>query len=399
MSNKLIRTVLLTDLEVGTRNQIIGIDIAIVGLLEGNLNKYASTNFTVAPYQKYFLLPGTSVPRVKLQNLSIESGIKTVRDVSSADVCFYSSNTLGKLSHTEYQYAMPKEQFELAVEEAKQNGTDDYILNRIAMALSLIETDVVACDWATRNFLAKGSIELEALYTKSKMSTSYIRDRYHMIESENCELVESIISGNVKLVHEKELLANLNGDDALVITSAEYAQITNMFKSSDHDNHVLAMEIMANCNYRESMYYLLRAFKDFHQQMSNQRAKNHVNFKSLVSFLNIGKASYNWSLSAMQIIHFLKDKNLLTLELVSKTIADYTDEIKSSSSLDYNPIQIKSFTLSEELLTYFNTNYTNTILPDFEPVVVEPVAEEEVVEEVEEENLTPPTKDQEFIWS
>lgn len=397
MSNKLIRTVLLTNLETGSREQIIGIDIAIVGLLEGNLNKYASTDFTVAPYQKYFLLPGTSVPRVKLQNLSVESGIKTVRDVSSADVCFYSGNTLGKLSHSEYYYAMPKAQFELAVEEAKQNGTDEYILNRIAMALSLVEVDAVACDWNTRNFLASGSDALGTSYQLSKMSTSYIRDRYHMIESENCELVESIISGNVKLVHEKELLANLNGDDALVITSVEYEQITNMFRSSDHDNHVLAMEIMANCNYRESMYYLLRAFKDFNQQMSNQRAKNHVNFKSLVSFLNIGTASYNWSLSAMQIINCLKDKNLLTLELVSKAIADYTEEIKSHSCLDYSPIQLKSFTLSEELLAYFNTNYINTIVPDFEPVVVEPVAEEEVVTEVED--LTPPTKDQEFIWS
>lgn len=394
MSNKLIRSVLLTNLETGSREQIVGIDIAIVGLLEGGLNQYATTGFSITPYQKYFLLPGTAVPRVKLQNLSVDSGIKTVRDINSADVCFYSANTLNKLSHTEYQYAIPKAQLELAVEEAKYNGTDDYILNRIATALTLVEADVLACDWNSRNFLIQGSTGLKRLFHDSKISSSHIRDRYHMVESENCDLIDKIISGSVKLVHEKELLANLNGDDALVITQTEFDQITSMFKSSDQDNHVLAMEIMANCNYQESMYYLLRAFKDFHQQMSNQRAKNHVNFKSLVSFLNIGSASYNWSLGAMQIVNLLKDKSLLTLELVNKVIEDYTQEIKNFSSLEKNPIIIKSFTLSEELLAYFNTNYTNSIVQDFEPVVVEPIAEEAVVEE-----LTSSSKDQDFIWS
>lgn len=394
MSNKLIRSILLTNLETGSREQIVGIDIAIVGLLEGGLKKYATTDFSITPYQKYFLLPGTSVPRVKLQNLSIDSGIKTVRDAASADVCFYSDNTLNKLSHTEYQYAIPKPQFELAVEQAKHNGTDDYILNRIAMALSLIESDVVACDWNSRNFLAQGSPELKKLFHDSKISSSHIRDRYHMVESENCDLVDKILSGSVKLVHEKELLANLNGDDALVITQTEFDQITSMFRSSDLDNHVLAMEIMANCNYQESMYYLLRAFKDFHSQMSNQRAKNHVNFKSLVSYLNIGSASYNWSLAAMQIVNLLKDKGLLTLELVNKVIEDYTQEIKNFSPVKDNPIIIKSFTLSEELLAYFNTNYTNSIVQDFVPAVVEEVVAEEAIEEV-----TSPSKDQDFIWS
>lgn len=394
MSNKLMRSVLLTNLETGSREQIVGIDIAIVGLLEGGLNQYATTGFSITPYQKYFLLPGTAVPRVKLQNLSVDSGIKTVRDINSADVCFYSANTLNKLSHTEYQYAIPKAQLELAVEEAKYNGTDDYILNRIATALTLVEADVLACDWNSRNFLIQGSTGLKRLFHDSKISSSHIRDRYHMVESENCDLIDKIISGSVKLVHEKELLANLNGDDALVITQTEFDQITSMFKSSDQDNHILAMEIMANCNYQESMYYLLKAFKDFHQQMSNQRAKNHVNFKSLVSFLNIGSASYNWSLGAMQIVNLLKDKSLLTLELVNKVIEDYTQEIKNFSSLEKNPIIIKSFTLSEELLAYFNTNYTNSIVQDFEPVVVEPIAEEAVVEE-----LTSSSKDQDFIWS
>lgn len=388
-----MRSVLLTNLETGSREQIVGIDIAIVGLLEGGLKQYATTGFSITPYQKYFLLPGTAVPRVKLQNLSIDSGIKTVRDSSTADVCFYSDSTLNKLSHTEYQYAIPKAQLELAVEEAKYNGTDDYILNRIATALTLVEADVLACDWNTRNFLIQGSARLKRLFHDSQISSSYIRDRYHMVESENCDLVDKIVSGSIKLVHEKELLANLNGDDALVITQTEFDQITSMFKSSDQDNHVLAMEIMANCNYQESMYYLLRAFKDFHQQMSNQRAKNHVNFKSLVSFLGMGSASYNWTLGAMQIVNLLKDKGLLTLELVNKVIEDYKQEIKNYSALEQNPIIIKSFTLSEELLAYFNTNYTNSIVQDFVPAVVE-VKAEEVVEE-----LTSPSKDQDFIWS
>ena len=92
---------------------------------------------------------------------------------------------------------------------------------------------------------------------------------------------------NVTLCDEKDLLENLNGDDALVIGETEFEQLRQMFLSSDSDNHVLAMEIMANSNYSQSIFYLLRLFKDYNRKISDQRSRNHVNFKSLVSIMII----------------------------------------------------------------------------------------------------------------
>jgi hypothetical protein len=46
-----------------------------------------------------------------------------------------------------------------------------------------------------------------------------------------------------------------------------------MFQSSDDDNHVLAMEIMANSHYENSILYLLMLISEFHYTISNTHTR------------------------------------------------------------------------------------------------------------------------------
>ena len=80
------------------------------------------------------------------------------------------------------------------------------------------------------------------------------------------------------------MLEVVNGDEAVLIDLDTYQNLRNMFKSSDSDNHVMAMEIMANSNYLESLLYLEMLFFHHHQQIDYSRTKNHVNFKSLKNY-------------------------------------------------------------------------------------------------------------------
>ena len=153
-----------------------------------------------------------------------------------------------------------------------------------------------------------------------------------------------------------------------MITQTEFNQLSEMFKSSDRDNHVLAMEIMANSNYSQSIFYLLRLFKDFHDQMSIQKSRNHVNFKSLVSYLSIGSATYNWNLIANKMLEIIKDKGLLTLQMIEETFVAYEYEVRQYSVQDSSVIQIKSYTLHPDYAAFLNTNYVNTVKEDFIPV-------------------------------
>jgi hypothetical protein len=60
-----------------------------------------------------------------------------------------------------------------------------------------------------------------------------------------------------------------------------------MFKSSDKDNHIMAMEIMANSNYVESALYLLMLLEEYGHRIADCNTKNHVNFKSMVSYFGL----------------------------------------------------------------------------------------------------------------
>jgi hypothetical protein len=149
-----------------------------------------------------------------------------------------------------------------------------------------------------------------------------------------------------------------------------------MFKSSDKDNHVLAMEIMANSNYSQSIFYLLRLFKDFSDKMANQKSRNHVNFKSLVSYLSIGSATYNWDLIANKMLEIIKDKGLLTLQMIEETFVAYEYEVRQYSVQEGSVIQIKSYTLHPDYAAFLNVNYVNTVKKDFIPVETVEVPEE-----------------------
>jgi hypothetical protein len=50
----------------------------------------------------------------------------------------------------------------------------------------------------------------------------------------------------------------------------------------------LAMEIMANSKYVESLIYLELLFYRYAGRISDRHTKNHVNFKSLLGYLGKG---------------------------------------------------------------------------------------------------------------
>ena len=90
----------------------------------------------------------------------------------------------------------------------------------------------------------------------------------------------------------------------------------------------------------------------------------------------MGSATYNWNLIANRMLEIIKDKGLLTLQMIEETFAAYEYEIKSYSTQDSSVIQIKSFTLHPDYAAFLNTNYVNTVKEDFIPVETVEVPEE-----------------------
>jgi hypothetical protein len=98
-----------------------------------------------------------------------------------------------------------------------------------------------------------------------------------------------------------------------------------MLKSSDADNHVVAMEIMANSNYTKSCVYLMMLIMNNYIAIDTSRTKRHVNFKSLLNYLNLNPGNLHVDIN--KIIYFMAERELLTIE----TLDILRDEVLQDS--------------------------------------------------------------------
>ena len=152
----------------------------------------------------------------------------------------------------------------------------------------------------------------------------------------------------------------------MLIDEVVYEQLSQMFKSSDLDNTVIAMEIMANSKFKESLLYIHLLFKEYHQSIAESHTKNHVNFKALLSYL--GKDNYSLESKLDTIVDSLILKGVLTEDMLNILMTRYSEQIVKHGSSEY--FKVKSITAIEQVLKLINSNYNYTTISDFIPEIV-----------------------------
>jgi hypothetical protein len=187
-------------------------------------------------------------------------------------------------------------------------------------------------------------------------------------------------ASNAIVYDESVVIDQLNGDDAAIIDDQIYAQLKVMLDSSDDDNKVLAMEIMANCKYSASLIHLIMLFHDYYNTFYSSPVKNHVNFKSLLSWLDITPT--NPHISCDSAIQILRDKGQLTPDKLNKLLSYMGDEVAMRGNSDV--FKMKHITLAPEILAEMGVNYSYQQQEEFNaPAVVK----EEEVELIGEEEV------------
>jgi hypothetical protein len=105
----------------------------------------------------------------------------------------------------------------------------------------------------------------------------------------------------------------------------------------DKDNHLVAMTIMAGCNYEKSFVYLALLLEEFGRNaIYNHKYRNTVGFKSLTNWLGYNK--YRWDKDA--ILDVSIDKGLLTQELLDTIKASVLQEARTFSS-NYEVVDVR----------------------------------------------------------
>lgn len=346
-------------------NPIYAIDDSKVNSLFNDVNEY-----TPKDNDKLYFLPGVSIPRVKLKNLSVNNKIKTIRDITQSTAVFYSKNTLAKMTDTTWFYHYKTEDFKQIIEAIK--GTiDPFYLNNLETALEFYTAPYVLTDYHTKFSVIEHYKDTAGFDIPKEDPSSNTRfsSGYSVVDDKYTDVIKGL--GNATLYNESTLIKYLNGDDAIEITEELFDSLIEMFRSSDTDNHVLAMEIMANSNFSKSLIYLELLFEKFDSVIERTPTKTHVNFKSLLSYLDKKR---NITTNKDNIIASLIKKNQLNETNLNILFKNIVNSLISPYYSDY--IKVNSITLNTNLLESMNLNYTFKTLNEFEPVEV---VEEEVV--------------------
>lgn len=279
-----------------------GLDVELLYGVSDNKSIYTvDKGYVPAQGDSIFLMPGVNIPRVKLKDLALNLGVKIVRDASRANVIISGKATVNKITCGRWLHEAKTEDFSKYVEWLKTHmGFDMYYTDKYETAVAASNAEAIYMEYSTRNDMsAKGF----ALTRGHSNSVYFVEDEYR-------EMLDDI--QNKPIFDESELLAMINGDDAVSITPEVYQQLVKMFESSDQDNHIMAMEIMANSNYIDSALYLLLLLEGYSHKIGECHTRNHVNFKSMVSYFSIAVKEIGW-LDPDKIA-----KKLISLSLLTK---------------------------------------------------------------------------------
>lgn len=329
--------------------------------LENSTINIKQEDYVPTKGDKLYFLPGVNIPRVKMKDLTIQYGIKSVRNIDDATHVFASRNTGPKMMDHNWMYNMPTETFR-KIFEATCDHMDEYYSENVREALEYYQEDVVLFNYDTASEIRNTENEtLEAAIDDVALKSAMGSHTIYRVNDDYKSYFPSILS--LDIYNESKLLKYINGDDAVVIDAVMFEQLSDMFKSSDNDNHILAMEIMANCNYIDSLLYIEFLFKEYHPQMTNCHTRNHVNFKSLLSFL--GKSKNYMYTTIDDIVESLINKDVFDLEKVDVIMKHYGQDIANSGGTTY--FEVKSITLNEKAAKLLNTNYVHETFPDFIP--------------------------------
>jgi hypothetical protein len=291
------------------------------------------------------------------------------------------------MTGSSWKYKIPTPLVQLFFETYK-NDMDDYQFSKIDNALEFYTEEYILTDWSTaRNFTDTdcpqfNSYSLQPAYldyvNNKKSSSEYVYD----VTTEYLSIFNSL--KDREIIDESCLLDQLNGDDAIIIDADMFTQLSTMFNSSDDDNHILAMEILANSKYKESLLYIEMIFKNHSYSIGNCHTKNHVNFKSLLSYL--GKSNRYIDTSLDDIMESLISKKVLTKDKVDILLENYGHEINNRGDSTY--FKVQTITVNEDTLSLLNENYNYKVIKDYEPSIVENLEEEELDEVIEDELIT-----------
>jgi hypothetical protein len=273
------------------------------------------------------------VPRFKLKNVCEKYNLSITRDISKATKIFIADELISKnFKNTTYNTIG----IDCFKEILNTIFPPDYEpANEIRDAVNTCTGMYVGFKYAARDIFNHVLVKpiLAKYYPDTDDPSDYASDLetndYYIIydPSEDCKI--NIVEDD-RIYLEDQIIKYLNQDN--VMDNESYQNVLSLFQSSDTGNHMLAMEIMANCDFRKSAPYLLLLFENYRNLICNNPSRNHVNFRSFLRFFNL---NLNRGYSLTDIMYTLRQTKLATVENIEIVIVSMKNNLLSSDTEDH----------------------------------------------------------------
>ncbi len=270
---------------------------------------------------KIYIYPDSGIPRFKLKEYCQKNKISLIKDHTKANARFINLKTkITDSVRNQYCYII-KRDFYLRYLNAHPG-----ILTPEAEGQVRSNTcGIYLFDYKCMVEVHPGRLSSET-FTLNPLSDGYT-SRLTLVPKVIYDELISLI-GAVNIYSHEDLVEDLGS--GLVMDKNLHHNLKRLFESKDQNNHMLAMESMANCDYQESAVYLLLLFKEFGKQIFECYTRNHVNFKSLRNYFKVERAS----IDADDIVSKLRERGLATKENINLLIPEIIEDFNFETGID-----------------------------------------------------------------
>ena len=314
-------------LERGAINELLAVD----------------SSYKLSSTDKIYFMPGCIVPRFKVKQYCEATGLSVSKTIDNANIIIKGDASESELVYDDsLYYRLPTKKFASFIKKNFDFSEQPFIK---ALYDLLADPDlypfVSLNGWSMSNTLKDGEVWDHVLSDVDVMSSTH---RVWKSTERSLNDLDKIIASGKTIVHEDVVLQIIG--ETTIMDKEMYDELNKMFDSQDVNNHVLAMEVMANCNFEKSALYLLSLFKQNRNSISNRSERNHVNFKSLCKFFGVRPGEY---LSLDSVIEIAKNKNLITKEEIPTLMYLAKEELEESLSDQTDHFNIGEISINDDL--------------------------------------------------
>lgn len=279
---------------------------------------------------KLFFMPGCTVPRFKVKQLCEATGMAVVKTPDKATIVIRGDETSKEIASDGYHhYGITADELMSWIDANYPVGNMGTLKIKQELNKDDVFDLVILEGYNILSAFTQGASNPKYKWVKKTVDETQ-QVKVWASEDKRLRDFDKILEMNKPIVYQNDLLAIININN--VMNQSMYDEAIKMLESEDTNNHVLAMELMANCDYQKSSIYLLLLLKRFSHTIYNRKEKDHVNFSALCTFFDITPGQ-GFTLDG--VIEMLTSRNLITSSEVPILMHLAKEELSNDLTSDY----------------------------------------------------------------